>query len=277
MRVFRWFVVLLQVGSIAALAQQSEAWAQQADFDRLRDASRGDTTPRIVNEPRGTAIPGANAISYTVISSDIGQALRFEVTPIATAGVPEGNLSLSDPLTIIQEFTLNYSAGTGLTLGSSNTFSLTLSYQLPQTCNNDQIIRWRGTAWACADDQDTNVESRLAALESESAAQKIQVNALEAESAAQQVQITALVSQTYGLNLQVTTLSLISPEITTPRICVMLNVPVSDASIRMPIRRPTSPILVVMNAFLAALTADRRFHQKPMRRYEQRPTSSQAT
>jgi protein involved in polysaccharide export with SLBB domain len=59
MRVFRWFVVLLQIGSIAALAQQSEAWAQQADFDRLRDASRGDTTPRIVNEPRGTAMPGA--------------------------------------------------------------------------------------------------------------------------------------------------------------------------------------------------------------------------
>jgi len=72
MGVFRWFVILLQVGSIAALAQQSEAWAQQADsqqseawaqqadFDRLRDASRGGA-PRIVNEPRGVVIPGADA------------------------------------------------------------------------------------------------------------------------------------------------------------------------------------------------------------------------
>jgi protein involved in polysaccharide export with SLBB domain len=61
MGVFRWFVILLQVGSIAALAQQSEAWAQQADFERLRDASRGDSTPRIVNEPRGVVVPGADA------------------------------------------------------------------------------------------------------------------------------------------------------------------------------------------------------------------------
>ena len=66
--------------------------------------------------------------------------------------------------------------------------------------------------------------------------------------------------------LHVTRVLLNSPLITASRISGMLNVPVSDASIRMPIRSPTSPILVVMNAFFAALTADRRFHQNPMSR-----------
>jgi hypothetical protein len=45
---------------------------------------------------------------------------------------------------------------------------------------------------------------------------------------------------------------------------------------RIPISSPTSPILVVMNAFLAASAADRCSHQKPIRRNEQKPTASQA-
>jgi len=76
MGVFRWFVILLQVGSIAALAQQSEAWAQQADFERLRDASRGSSSPRIVNEPRGVVVPGADANAGGSRSSSAAQAER---------------------------------------------------------------------------------------------------------------------------------------------------------------------------------------------------------
>ncbi len=60
MHVFRWFMVLLQAVSIAALAQQSEAWAQQTDFERLRGLSGNGGTPRIVNEPRGVTIPGTD-------------------------------------------------------------------------------------------------------------------------------------------------------------------------------------------------------------------------
>ena len=40
--------------------------------------------------------------------------------------------------------------------------------------------------------------------------------------------------------------------------------------------RPTSPMRVVTKAFLAASAADRLSFQKPMSRYEQKPTPSQA-
>ncbi len=44
----------------------------------------------------------------------------------------------------------------------------------------------------------------------------------------------------------------------------------------MPIRKPTSPMRVVMNAFLAASAAERLSHQNPISRKEQKPTPSQA-
>ncbi len=37
---------------------------------------------------------------------------------------------------------------------------------------------------------------------------------------------------------------------------------------------PTSPITFITNAFRAASTADRRWYQKPIRKYELRPTSA---
>ena len=42
-----------------------------------------------------------------------------------------------------------------------------------------------------------------------------------------------------------------------------------------PITNPKSPILLTMKAFLAAAAAEFRVNQKPIRRYEQSPTSSQ--
>jgi polysaccharide export outer membrane protein len=81
MGVFRWFVVLLQVGSIAALAQQSEAWAQQAEFDRLRDASRNGGAPRIVNEPRGVVVPGADVNAGGSRGTTAGQTGRPSEPP----------------------------------------------------------------------------------------------------------------------------------------------------------------------------------------------------
>ncbi|MFO7679882.1 MAG: tail fiber domain-containing protein, partial [Chloroflexota bacterium] len=47
-----------------------------------------------------------------------------------------------------------YSAGTGLLLSHAQ-FSLPASYRLPQSCANDQIARWNGSAWNCANDNDT--------------------------------------------------------------------------------------------------------------------------
>ncbi len=45
-----------------------------------------------------------------------------------------------------------YQAGTGLELVGA-TFALSPTFQLPQTCDPDQIIAWDGTGWTCADDQ----------------------------------------------------------------------------------------------------------------------------
>jgi len=45
----------------------------------------------------------------------------------------------------------------------------------------------------------------------------------------------------------------------------------------MPRTNPKSPTRLTMNAFLPASAADFFWYQKPMRRYEQRPTPSQPT
>ena len=44
---------------------------------------------------------------------------------------------------------------------------------------------------------------------------------------------------------------------------------------KMPSTMPTSPIAFMTNAFLAAATAVGRCHQKPISRYEERPTRPQ--
>lgn len=43
-----------------------------------------------------------------------------------------------------------YSAGTGLVL-TGTTFTISDTYQLPQTCLGGQIISWNGAGWSCAD------------------------------------------------------------------------------------------------------------------------------
>ncbi len=56
----------------------------------------------------------------------------------------------------------------------------------------------------------------------------------------------------------------------------MSSVPVLTQISMMPRANPTSPTRLTMNAFLAARAAERFGYQNPMRRYEHRPTSSQA-
>ena len=46
---------------------------------------------------------------------------------------------------------------------------------------------------------------------------------------------------------------------------------------KIPIARPTSPTAFITNAFLAAATALGRWCQKPIRRYDERPTMPQPT
>jgi hypothetical protein len=57
----------------------------------------------------------------------------------------------------------------------------------------------------------------------------------------------------------------------------MSNVPVRDQIRITAIRKPKSPKRVTMNAFFAAAAALGRWNQKPISRYEVRPTSSQCT
>ena len=57
---------------------------------------------------------------------------------------------------------------------------------------------------------------------------------------------------------------------------VKLTVPIVVQMAMMPSAKPKSPTRLVMNAFLLARAAERLWYQKPMSRYEDRPTSSQA-
>ena len=47
-----------------------------------------------------------------------------------------------------------YTAGIGLTLIGGQ-FGLDVPYSLPQSCANGQLPKWNGSAWACANDNDT--------------------------------------------------------------------------------------------------------------------------
>ena len=55
------------------------------------------------------------------------------------------------------------------------------------------------------------------------------------------------------------------------------SVPVCQMSSTSPSARVASPIAFITNAFLAAATASGLWCQKPMRRYDARPTSPQPT
>lgn len=48
-----------------------------------------------------------------------------------------------------------YTAGAGLALSETDEFSLIDGYQLPQSCANDQVPKWEGAEWVCADDADS--------------------------------------------------------------------------------------------------------------------------
>lgn len=49
-----------------------------------------------------------------------------------------------------QDGNTTYSAGTGLDLSGSNQFSVAPSYQLPQSCDANQVVKWNGASWGCA-------------------------------------------------------------------------------------------------------------------------------
>lgn len=54
----------------------------------------------------GSAISGATGSSYTLVAADSGNAIRFEVTPIAASGVPNGSPVQSGEITVVNSIPL---------------------------------------------------------------------------------------------------------------------------------------------------------------------------
>jgi hypothetical protein len=78
---------------------------------------------------------------------------RLTATPFAThagsapwAGLTGAPAGFADGI----DDDTTYQAGTGLDLVDT-TFAITLTYQLPQTCEPDQFVRWTGSVWACTE------------------------------------------------------------------------------------------------------------------------------
>jgi hypothetical protein len=55
--------------------------------------------------------------------------------------------------------TIGVNVGTGLSTDSSNNIGVAGSYQLPQGCTAGQIAQWTGTAWVCANENPTGLNS----------------------------------------------------------------------------------------------------------------------
>ena len=60
-------------------------------------------------------------------------------------------------------------------------------------------------------------------------------------------------------------------------ISLKVKVPKLATSMNIPMRKPKSPMRLTMKAFLPASAADFFWNQKPMSKYEARPTPSQPT
>jgi hypothetical protein len=94
--------------------------------------------------------PGSSTGSFTILSP------RQSLTPTPYAlfaltapwsgllNVPSGFADGTDDDT-------TYAAGTGLAL-SGGSFSLALTYRLPQGCSNGSIPKWNGSSWLCGTD-----------------------------------------------------------------------------------------------------------------------------
>jgi len=90
---------------------------------------------------------GLNGTEFSVVTSTI----QTRVSQGCTVGSMIRSIHADGTVACETDANTTYTAGTGLTL-THNQFSLTPAYALPQSCNNDQVPKWNGTRWVCADD-----------------------------------------------------------------------------------------------------------------------------
>jgi len=120
----------------------------------------GDITA--VNTPAGSGLTGGAASGEVTLSVDTN-VIQRRVTGSCAEG---SSIRVIDPNGVVTCQPDNNSGGTitgvtadtGLT-GSGTTGNITLSiigpYQLPQRCPANQIAKWNGSVWTCANDNDT--------------------------------------------------------------------------------------------------------------------------
>lgn len=95
-----------------------------------------------------------------VVKSGAGESLRVQSNGTVALPTVPGNAAQPSALCISAAGLLGpctgggvggttYSAGSGLGLNGT-VFSVTPSYQLPQSCTTDQIAKWNGSGWVCA-------------------------------------------------------------------------------------------------------------------------------
>ena len=115
-----------------------------------------------VNTPAGSGLTGGAASGEVTLSVDTN-VIQRRVTGSCAEG---SSIRVIDPNGVVTCQPDNNSGGTitgvtadtGLT-GSGTTGNITLSiigpYQLPQRCPANQIAKWNGSVWTCANDNDT--------------------------------------------------------------------------------------------------------------------------
>jgi trimeric autotransporter adhesin len=88
-----------------------------------------------------------NGTEFSVVTT----TMQTRVIGICEAGYSIRTINPDGSVVCEADSDTTYTAGTGLTL-TGNEFSLTPAYSLPQSCNNNQVPKWNGTIWVCADD-----------------------------------------------------------------------------------------------------------------------------
>jgi hypothetical protein len=97
------------------------------------------------------AIPGATSTTYTLTTNERGKTIRFQVTPVASAGITPGSAVLSSPTTTILQ-TIDIAAISGITAPSwkntpdstvneTDQYIATIAWLSPPTLRNDGTFR----------------------------------------------------------------------------------------------------------------------------------------
>jgi hypothetical protein len=125
----------------------------------------------VISSDLGDSISSAEIVNGAITNADINNSAAIAATKIANGTISNTEFQYLNGVTSNIQTQLNSKGNgdiTGVTTGANSgltggTGSGTANLSLLTTCSNNQVLKWNGTAWACANDVDTNTNTTYSA------------------------------------------------------------------------------------------------------------------